>query len=90
MIEINPHYKDMSINTNFIKSQLDESVEEMDIDEQSDADSDDDSPILDAVKQQQSKQDSHSCLAPQDLDEQIVTNDSSEIIVKKSIFHSTW
>ena len=81
----NPHYVNIMIERNVLKpSQFSIEGEDMEIDQDPGNESDDDdSSILDAVRQQQSKQDSHTCLVPMNLEEQVVTNDTDQTIVRK-------
>ena len=78
----NPHYMNIKINEDF-HIPTEEEHEEMEVDDLSESDPEEDTSALDAVRKQQSKQNSHTCLAPMDLEDQVVTNDSNETIFKK-------
>ena len=79
----NPHYRNIKIDPDFFKQQGDIIEEDMEIDEAEAEESDDESSGLLAVREFQSLQDSHTCLAPMDLEDQVVTNDSKETITRR-------
>ena len=82
----NPHYQNIKINGNFLK-QFEEAGDEcegMEVDDPVNSDDEEEaSTSLNAVKDHQSKQNSYTCLAPMDLEDQVVTNDTNETIIRK-------
>ena len=89
----NPFYQDVEVDENFMNKvhPVDQAEEEAKQQEGGFADQidnseqiDDDEESNNPVKKFQSKQDSNTCLTPMNLDNKVITNNSSKTIKKRS------
>ena len=90
----NPFYQDVEVDENFMNKvhPVDQAEEEAKQQEGGFADQidnseqiDDDEESNNPVKKFQSKQDSNTCLTPMNLDNKVITNNSSKTIKKRSV-----